>query len=75
MDLDFINDIEERNSELRKPSNLEKMYSKVSIASNRTDIENSIRIKLDTLEKIFAEVVTLPTNKYGFQKVKIIRLH
>ena len=75
MQLDLNIEIEERNSQFKKPSNLEQMYTKVTIASKREDIENSIRIKLDSLETIFAEIVTLPTNKYGFEKVILTRLH
>lgn len=74
MELDLELEIDERNSNIRKTSNLEQMYSKVTIASKREDIENSVRIKLDSLETIFAEIVTLPTNKYGFEKVDFIRL-
>jgi exonuclease V gamma subunit len=45
------------------------MYSKVSLASNREDVENSIRVKLDSIENIFAEVLTLPTSNFRFEKV------
>jgi hypothetical protein len=69
MKLDIEMMIEERNKEDERESNLDKMYKKVTVASSREDIENSIRVKLDSIEKIFAEVLTLPTAKFKFQEV------
>jgi hypothetical protein len=66
--------IELEGHSLKRTSNLDRMYSKVNISSSREDVENSIRIKLDSIESIFAEVLTLPTANFKFEKVNIIRL-
>lgn len=70
MFIDIERLINERNNEPKRESKIDKMYNKVSISSSREDIENSVRIKLDSLETIFAEILTLPTNQSGFQKVQ-----
>ena len=73
-DIDFDPDMQYFSKSLKKKSNLDKMYSKVNISSSREDVENSIRIKLDSIESIFAEVLTLPTTNFKFEKVIMIRL-
>ena len=69
MHFDLDDEVRERNSTFKRQSTLDKMFQKVSITSKREDVENSIRIKLDSLEAIFNEVINLPTNKFGFEKV------
>lgn len=57
-----------RVSSLR-PSDLGESRLGVSARSRREDIEHSIRVKIEGIEKTFREVVGLPTTRCDFEQV------